>query len=232
MKQAKASILVVEDDPAILQGLQDVLVFNGYEAEGVDNGDTGLERCLAGSHDLVILDVMLPGLDGFSICRELRREKPEQAIIMLTAKGSEEDIITGFAAGADDYLSKPFSLQELLVRVEALLRRCGKKADLRKTTIHSISFDPANLVASYNDRSLTMTRREMDIVLYLYRNRERIVSKQELLKNVWHYTVIDIETRTVDIHILKLRKKIQELLGDKPFIVTVRGEGYRLEGKP
>jgi DNA-binding response OmpR family regulator len=232
MKQVKTSILVVEDDPAILQGLLDVLVFNGYHAEGVDNGDTGLKKCLEESHDLVILDVMLPGLDGFTICRELRRKKPEQAIIMLTAKGSEEDIITGFAAGADDYLSKPFSIQELLVRVEALLRRCGKKVDQKKTTIHSICFDPANLIATYNDKRIQMTRREMDIVLYLYRNRERIVSKQELLKNVWHYRVTDIETRTVDIHILKLRKKIQELLGDQPFIVTIRGEGYRLEGTP
>ena len=232
MKQVKTSILVVEDDPAILQGLLDVLVFNGYDAKGVDNGDTGLEKCLEESHDLVILDVMLPGLDGFTICRELRRKKPEQAIIMLTAKGSEEDIITGFSAGADDYLSKPFSIQELLVRVEALLRRCGKKVDQEKTTIHSICFDPANLIATYNDKRIQMTRREMDIVLHLYHNRERIVSKQELLKDVWHYRVTDIETRTVDIHILKLRKKIQELLGDQPFIVTIRGEGYRLEGTP
>jgi DNA-binding response OmpR family regulator len=230
MKQGKTSILVVEDDPAILRGLLDVLVFNGYHAEGVDKGDTGLKKCIEESYDLVILDVMLPGLDGFTICRELRKEKPEQAIIILTAKGAEEDIVTGFGAGGDDYLSKPFSIQELLVRVEALLRRCGKKIDQEKTIIHSICFDPANLIAAYNDKQVEMTRREMDIVLYLYRNRERIVSKQELLKNVWNYTVTDIETRTVDIHILKLRKKIQELLGDRPFIMTIRGEGYRLEG--
>lgn len=229
MKQGKRSILVVEDDPAILRGLLDVLVFNGYLAEGVDDGDIGLNKCIEESYDLVILDVMLPGVDGFTICRALHKKKPDQAIIMLTAKGSEKDIITGFAAGADDYLSKPFSLQELLVRVEALLRRCGKKPDLEKITIHSICFDPANLVAACNEKRIEMTRREMDIVLYLYRNRERIVSKQELLKDVWHYTVTDIETRTVDIHILKLRKKIQELIGTQPFIVTIRGEGYRLE---
>jgi two-component system response regulator RegX3 len=232
MNQVKTSILVVEDDPAILQGLLDVLVFNGYHAEGVDHGDTGLAKSIGEPHDLVILDVMLPGVDGFTICRELRRKKPEQAIIILTAKGSEEDIVTGFAAGADDYLSKPFSLRELLVRVDALLRRCGKKPDMEKTTVNSICFDPANLTAERGDKKITMTRREMDIVLYLFRNRERIVSKQELLKNVWNYTVTDIETRTVDIHILKLRKKIQELLGAQPFIVTIRGEGYRLESKP
>jgi len=232
MQQPKTSILVVEDDPAILRGLLDVLVFHGYRAEGADNGDAGLEKSIGEAHDLVILDVMLPGVDGFTICRKLRQEKPEQAIIILTAKGSEEDIITGFSAGADDYVSKPFSIQELLVRVEALLRRCGKKSVLEKTTIHSICFDPANLTAAYNDGLVAMTRREMDIILYLFRNRDRIVSKQELLKHVWNYTVTDIETRTVDIHILKLRKKIKELLGDQPLILTIRGEGYRLEGSP
>ena len=226
------AILIIDDDTELCELVTEYLEDEGFNVDSVHDGVTGVERFLADEPDLVILDVMLPGLDGFTICRELRRKKPEQAIIMLTAKGSEEDIITGFAAGADDYLSKPFSIQELLVRVEALLRRCGKKVDQEKTTIHSICFDPANLVAAYNDKRIEMTRREMDIVLYLYRNRERIVSKQELLKNVWHYRVTDIETRTVDIHILKLRKKIQELLGDQPFIVTIRGEGYRLEGTP
>lgn len=230
MKQPKTSILVVEDDPAILRGLLDVLVFNGYQVEGVADGDTGLAKSIGEQYDLVILDVMLPGVDGFTICRQLRKIKPEQAIIILTAKGSEKDIVTGFSAGADDYVSKPFSIQELLVRAKALLRRCGKIYAQGKTTIHSICFDPGNLIAAHNDKLVEMTRREMDIVLYLYRNRERIVSKQELLKNVWNYTVTDIETRTVDIHILKLRKKIQKLLGDKQFITTVRGEGYRLEG--
>ena len=141
MKQVKTSILVVEDDPAILQGLLDVLVFNGYHAEGVDNGDTGLKKCIEGSHDLVILDVMLPGVDGFTICRELRKKKPEQAIIILTAKGSEEDIITGFATGGDDYLSKPFSIQELLVTWRPC---CGAAA--KNPTWKRLLFIPSVLI--------------------------------------------------------------------------------------
>ena len=229
MKRPRASILVVEDDVAILQGLLDVLVFNGYEATGVEDGGEGLQEALEGRYDLVILDVMLPTTDGFAICREIRKKKPGQAVVMLTAKGSEDDIVTGFKAGADDYVSKPFSLRELMVRVEALLRRAGKNLGDEQIHSHSIFFDGKTLMASHNDRTVELTRREMDIILYLHRHREKIVSKKELLGEVWNYADTDIETRTVDIHILKLRKKITSLVGDTPFIVTVRGEGYRLE---
>jgi two-component system response regulator RegX3 len=217
MKRPRASILVVEDDVAILQGLLDVLVFNGYEATGVEDGGEGLQEALEGRYDLVILDVMLPTTDGFAICREIRKKKPGQAVVMLTAKGSEDDIVTGFKAGADDYVSKPFSLRELMVRVEAVLRRAGKNLGDEQIHSHSIFFDGKTLMASHNDRTVELT------------HREQIVSKKELLGEVWNYADTDIETRTVDIHILKLRKKITSLVGDTPFIVTVRGEGYRLE---
>ncbi len=229
MKKPKASILVVEDDAAILQGLLDVLVFNGYEATGVEDGGEGLEKALQERHDLLILDVMLPTLDGFSICKEIRKKKPDQAIIILTAKGSEDDVVSGFRAGADDYVSKPFSLRELMVRVEALLRRAGKNLGDQQIQSHHIFFDGKKLMASHNDRFVEFTRREMDIILYLHRRKDQIVSKKELLSEVWNYADPDIETRTVDIHMLKLRKKINTLIGDTPFIVTVRGEGYRLE---
>ncbi|MFC1523339.1 response regulator transcription factor [Thermodesulfobacteriota bacterium] len=232
MHKPKAKILVVEDDQAILQGLLDVLVFNGYEAIGIEDGAQGLDRALSERFDLVLLDVMLPSMDGFTICTRIREKKPAQAVIMLTAKGAEEDILTGFKSGADDYIHKPFSLRELMVRVEAVLRRAGKNLGEVLLGIGGISFDGTHLVASCDSRSVVLTRREMDIISYLHCNRERIVSKQELLGNVWNYAVTDIETRTVDIHILKLRKKIAELIGDKPFIVTVRGEGYRLEAGP
>lgn len=178
---------------------------------------------------MVILDVMLPTTDGFAICREIRKKKPGQAVVMLTAKGSEDDVVTGFKAGADDYVSKPFSLRELMVRVEAVLRRAGKNLGDEQIHSHSIFFDGKTLMASHNDRTVELTRREMDIILYLHRHREQIVSKKDLLGEVWNYADTDIETRTVDIHILKLRKKITSLVGDTPFIVTVRGEGYRLE---
>jgi len=229
MKKPKASILVVEDDVAILHGLLDVLVFNGYVAAGVEDGAVGLRKALEERYDLIILDVMLPTLDGFSICREVRKQKSAQAIIILTAKGSEDDIVTGFKAGADDYISKPFSLRELMVRVEALLRRAGKSLGDEQIHSHGIFFDGKTLTASCDGNSVELTRREMDIVWYLCRHRDQIVSKKELLSEVWNYADTDIETRTVDIHILKLRKKIGYLIGSKPFIVTIRGEGYRLE---
>jgi DNA-binding response OmpR family regulator len=228
MKQ-KANVLVVEDDPAILNGLCDVLVFNGYNAKGVADGGEGLEEILDGAYDLVLLDVMLPTMDGFSICKQVRQKKPGQAVIMITAKGSEDDIVTGFKAGADDYVPKPFSLRELIVRVEAVLRRSGKHLGDERIECDGIVFDGKNLRAAWGENVEELTRREMDIVVYLFRNQDRIVSKKELLTEVWHYADADIETRTVDIHMLKLRKKLTALKEECNLIRTIRGEGYRLE---
>ncbi|MBI5593856.1 MAG: response regulator transcription factor [Deltaproteobacteria bacterium] len=232
MKQPKARILVVEDDPSILNGLLDVLVFNGYAAEGAADGGLGLVAALEKSHDLLLLDVMLPTLDGFSICRQVRKQKPNQAIVMITAKGSEDDVIAGFKAGADDYVSKPFSLRELMVRVEAVLRRSGKQVDGESITLFGILFDGLNLRATCGEAVLEITRREMDIIVYLFRNQQRIVSKKELLTEVWHYADAGIETRTVDIHMQKLRKKLLSLNPESTLIQTIRGEGYRLEPGP
>jgi len=228
MKNPKANILVVEDDPAIRNGLLDVLVFNGFQAAGVEDGREGLEKALHETYDLLILDVMLPSLDGFSICKKVREKKPSQGIVMLTAKGSEDDIVTGFKAGADDYVSKPFSLREMMVRVEAVLRRSGKRMGDEQVQFRDILFDGKNLIASCRDQSVELTRREMDIMIFLRRHEDRIVSKKELLTEVWGYADVNIETRTVDIHIIKLRKKITQIAGDIPVILTIRGEGYRL----
>ncbi len=229
MKQTKARILVVEDDAALLRGLLDVLVFNGYEVKGLEDGGQGLKAGLEEQYDLILLDVMLPTLDGFSICKAIRNKKPNQGIILVTAKGSEDNIITGFKAGADDYISKPFSLREVMVRIEAVLRRTGKSLNDIEIRLRDILFDGKNLKATFQDRVIELTRREMDIIDYLFRHQDRIVSKKELLIRVWHYADAKIETRTVDIHMLKLRKKISLLIGDTPFITTIRGEGYRLE---
>ncbi len=214
MKHPKAHILVVEDDAALRQGLMDVLVFNGYEVRGIADGLQALPAVLEAACDLVLLDVMLPGADGFSICREIRRRRPNQAVVMITAKGAEDDIVAGFKAGADDYIPKPFSLREQQLRL----------GDLR--------FDGQHLVAECRGRTVEITRREMDIVVYLHRHAGRIVGRRELLTEVWQYADAGIETRTVDIHVLKLRKKIAALAGDAPFITTVRGEGYRLDLAP
>ena len=226
---AALPILVVEDEDAIRQGLCDVLVFNGYAAEGIPDGSDGCQSALSGGYDLIILDVMLPGMDGFSICREIRRRRPTQPVLILTARGSEDDLVTGFSAGADDYVSKPFSLRELMVRVEALLRRSGRAPGDEQIRYAGVRFDGLNLTATFRERTAPLTRREMDIIAYLLRHRERIVSKGELLTDVWHYKDPDVETRTVDIHMLKLRKKIAALTDGSGLIQTVRGEGYRLE---
>jgi DNA-binding response OmpR family regulator len=232
MKHPKARILVVEDDAALLQGLMDVLVFNGYEVCGIAEGSKGLRAALENPCDLVLLDVMLPGLDGWSVCREIRRRRPNQAVVMITAKGAEDDVVAGFKAGADDYIPKPFSLRELMVRVEAVLRRAGKTTGEQQLELGEIRFDGHHLVAECRGRSVEITRREMDIVSYLHRHSQRIVSKKELLTEVWQYADAGIETRTVEIHMLKLRKKISAIAGDGPFITTVRGEGYRLDAAP
>ena len=231
MKHPKARILIVEDDPAILSGLIDVLLFNGFAADGIDDGGVGLETALNGGYDLVLLDVMLPTMDGFSICTALRRKKPTQPIIMITAKGAEEDVVTGFKAGADDYVSKPFSLRELMVRVEAVLRRSGKHLGDEQVHCRGLTFDGQTLQATCGDRIQELTRREMEIIVYLHRHQHRIVPKKELLTEVWHYADADIETRTVDIHMLKLRKKISLLDKEAALIETVRGEGYRWVGE-
>lgn len=229
MKQTKARILVVEDDRALLRGLLDVLVFNGYDVKGVEDGGAGLRVGLDEQFDLILLDVMLPTLDGFSICKAIRKEKPTQGIIIITAKGAEDDVVTGFKAGADDYITKPFSLREVMVRVEAVLRRTGKNLGDEEIHCRGIFFDGRNLMAQMGDQSVELTRKEMDIIIFLHRHQDRIVSKKELLTEVWHYADADIETRTVDIHLLKLRKKISALIGDTLLISTIRGEGYRLE---
>ena len=228
MPESKARILVVEDDSALLRGLLDVLVFNGFDAKGVADGAQGLACGLQDNFDLILLDVMLPSMDGFTICKKIRTKKPGQGIIMITAKGAEDDIVKGFQAGADDYIPKPFSLREVMVRIEAVLRRIGKISADQVIDIGDILFDGRNLVARSGENATELTRREMDIVAYLHRHCDRIVSKKQLLTDVWHYADADIETRTVDIHILKLRKKINGLT-DSVRISTVRGEGYRLE---
>lgn len=229
MNQRKANILVVEDDPAILNGLSDVLVFNGYGVEGAEDGEKGLAMALSGKYDLVLLDLMLPLLDGFSVCKKIRRKRPVLPIIMLTAKGAEDDVVKGFKFGADDYVSKPFSIRELMMRVEAVLRRSGKSPAQQPFEIKGVVFDALNLKAAHGDKTTELTRREMDIMAYLYQNQHRIVSKKELLSEVWQYKNPDIETRTVDIHLLKLRKKIAGITGSITLFTTVRGEGYRLE---
>jgi two-component system response regulator RegX3 len=225
-----AHILVVEDEPSILRGLCDVLAFRGYTPQGVERGDDGLRAGLENGPDLVILDIMLPGLDGFEVCRRLRAARPALPILMLTARGSEPDVLKGFRCGSDDYLTKPFSVSELLARVAALLRRSGQDVPGDATFRMGVwELDPARLRARNGEAEVELTRRELGILGLLARDAGRIVSRRQLLREVWGYPEPDrLETRTVDMHIAKLRKKFAA--AGAALIETVRGEGYRFPG--
>jgi DNA-binding response OmpR family regulator len=231
----KFKLLIVEDEEAILRGLIDLFVYHGYEVDSAKDGKEGLARAKSGGYDLIILDVMLPSLDGFSICNEIRKTSKEQPIIMLTAKTSEEDIITGLTLGADDYVAKPFSVRELVLRVESVLRRTKKAKQLQAaiTIGESWEIDSQNLTAKRikgkGAAEIELTRREVEILQFLKENSFRPVSREELLEEVWGYSrASSIETRTVDIHIAKLRRKIEENARDPKIVLTIRGEGYRL----
>lgn len=228
---AKAKILVVEDEEAILTGLRDVLVFHGFDVDSATEGLTGLNKALTGQFDLILLDVMLPGMNGFEICKQIRKTDREQAIIMLTAKTSDEDIINGLQLGADDYVAKPFSVAQLVLRIQAVLRRSQQtfEADYLIRLGNQLEIDCCNLSANTGKSTLSFTRKEMDILQYLHKHHKRPVSREELLNKLWGYAKdMDIETRTVDIHIAKLRRKIEQDPANPCFIVTVRGAGYRL----
>ena len=227
----KRRLLVVEDEEAIRTGLVDVFIFHGYEVESAADGRKGLVKALTGIFDLIILDVMLPSMNGFDICNEIRQVDREQLIIMLTAKVSDEDIVNGLKLGADDYIGKPFGVQELVLRVEAVLRRAkgSANADAVIRFDSGLEIDTRNLNGRCGTKDIAFTRREIEILQYLAAHSDRPVSRSELLSEVWGYARnLDIETRTVDIHIAKLRRKIETDAKAPRRLITVRGAGYRL----
>jgi len=225
----KPSILIVEDEETILKGLCDVFSFNNYTVDTAVNGTEGLEKALKGNYHLILLDIMLPEVDGYTICNEVRSKDRSQPIIMLTAKGDEDDIIKGLKYGADDYITKPFSIRELTARVEAVLRRSGRFLDEGQIiTWETLTIDPQNLTLKNGDQELELTRREVEILNFLITNDARPVSRQELLKEVWGYNNTDLDTRTVDIHMAKLRKKLEVDPQNPQWVLTIRGEGYKI----
>ncbi len=225
----KPKILIVEDEVAIRVGLIDVFVFHGFEVDSTENGEEGLRKALSGLYDMILLDVMLPGMNGFDICAAIRQQDRHQPVIMLTAKSNDEDIVQGLTLGADDYVAKPFSVSQLVLRVQAVLRRAGI-GELQQRQIalqNGLLVDTENLNIVESD--VVFTRREMDVLQYLFRQSDRPVSREELLVKVWGYASdMEIETRTVDIHIAKLRRKIEKDVANPDTIITVRGAGYRL----
>jgi len=236
-----ARILVVEDEANLAQGLLFNLRAEGHEARVASDGEAALEAIQSGNFDAVILDVMLPGRDGFSIASTLRAEGNYVPVLMLTARGRPEDIVKGFAAGADDYLPKPFDLGVLLARLNGLLRRMSwpreataKPATEEETAAfafagHRIDFDALELHSP--DRLIRLTLMEADLLRYLVRNRERIVSRKELLEQVWHVRE-DTDTRAIDNFIVRLRRYIEEDPAAPRHLQTVRGVGYRFVPNP
>lgn len=230
MVKEKTRILIVEDEDNIRAGISDVLAYHGYAPATAATGEEGLEKALVGNFAMILLDVMLPGLNGFEICRKVRESKPQQAILMLTAKGSEDDVVEGFQSGADDYVTKPFSIRELVARIEALLRRSSKLGDDDEVfAFGRWKIDRPNRQARSEDGVQELTEREVDLLTVFMREKGRIVSRRSLLQEVWGMAnVNDVYTRTVDMHIAKLRKKIDG--ESESTIETVRGAGYRFKG--
>jgi len=228
--QRKPNILIVEDEEAIRTGLIDVLVYHGFLTDIAEEGINGLKKALSGKYDLILLDVMLPGMNGFEICQRIREQDREQPVIMLTAKNTDEDIIQGLQMGADDYVAKPFSIAQLVLRIQAVLRRSKLGINTANTiALNDTDYiDVQNMSGCCNGQTIAFTRKEMDVIQHLYANTERPVSRDELLSKLWGYDKhMDIETRTVDIHIAKIRRKIESDPSNPRYLVTVRGAGYR-----
>jgi DNA-binding response OmpR family regulator len=224
-------VILIEDEPAIRDGLQNLFVFHGYRVSAFSDGLTGLSAALGENAHLVILDVMLPGKNGFDVCQEIRLAKPTLPIIMLTAKTSEDDIINGLKLGADDYIPKPFSLRILLTKAESLIRRESRGLENETLLVGNWRISGRNLEAIdiENKTKVELTSREIEILQFLVSRGGDSKTREELLSNVWGYRdASDIETRTVDIHIAKLRKKIERDPKNPTCILTVRGRGYRL----
>jgi DNA-binding response OmpR family regulator len=221
-------ILLVEDEPAMRRGLKDNLEVEGYEVDIAADGTKGLQALVEQRYSLAILDVMLPGMSGFDVCKKAREQGINVPILMLTAKGQEIDKVVGLELGADDYMTKPFSLRELLARVKALLRRAeGTSGATGGTiTLGSVKVDFDAYTASRDGVSLPMTPKEVDVLHYFWQNRNKTVSRDDLLNKVWGYDA-SVTSRTVDNFILKLRQKIEIDPANPKYIITIHGVGYK-----
>lgn len=227
-------ILIVEDNPDLAYGLRTGLEIEGYEVSVAEDGETGLERARAWTPDLVMLDLMLPGMDGYRVLRTLREGGSDVPVLILTARGEEADKVLGFRLGADDYVTKPCGVLELLARVGALLRRSriseqrtGATADGMER-FGSVEINPASRTVTREGIPVALSPKEFDLLLALVRRRGAVASRVELLREVWGHRV-EVMTRTVDIHIAELRRKLEADPSEPRHILTVWKAGYRLE---
>jgi two-component system, OmpR family, alkaline phosphatase synthesis response regulator PhoP len=223
------TILVIEDDPAIRRGLVDALAFAGYRPLEAADGVQGRSRAVTVDCDLVLLDLVLPGADGLEILAVIRAARPTLPVIIMTARGGEDDRTRGLELGADDYVVKPFSIKELVARVAAVLRRSAERpADVHRVAIPGGRIDLERSEVVYDSGGRTdLTERDREVVRYLAANAGRTVSREEILTRVWRIDPDRVETRTVDMHIARLREKLAAPGQSAPVIETVRGKGYR-----
>jgi len=227
----KNKILIIEDEIDLVEGLKLNLADEGYVLDWAFDGTEGLHKALEESPDLIILDIMLPEMDGLEVCRQLRQKGVGIPIIMLTAKGKEIDRVVGLEIGADDYVTKPFSVRELLARIKAHLRRADRELkDIQKIySFGNVEIDFAHFKVRCKGKELDLTSLEMEILKYLIAHRGEVVSRNDLLDKIWGYESFPT-TRTIDNHILKLRKKIEEDPAHPKYIFSVYGTGYRFMG--
>jgi len=221
-------ILLVEDEPGVSLTVTDLLEAESYHVETAMDGITGLAKASSGDYDAIILDVMLPGKSGFDVCKELRQQGCDTAILMLTAKTQVVDRVVGLKLGADDYLAKPFDPSELLARVESLLRRIPKKKRIpvERFEFGNVTADFASGQVQKNGEPVTMAAKELQLLRYLVDRRGTVVSRDELLQNVWEYQA-EVSSRTIDVHVAWLRQKLEDNPQSPQHIHTVRGVGYR-----
>lgn len=223
-----SKILIVEDEMSMRIGLKDNLEFEGYAVEIAEDGAQGLEMITNENYDLVLLDVMLPKMSGFDVCKTVRSKNIKTPIIMLTAKGEEIDKVLGLEIGADDYITKPFSLRELMARIKAVLRRYSSDSEPEKIVqLGKIKLDFHTYNAWEDDAPVALTHKEFEILRYFWENKNKTISRSQLLEDVWGYEQ-DITTRTIDNFILKLRQKIEDNPSHPKYIITVHGIGYKL----
>ena len=222
------TILVVEDDAAIRQGIVDAIAFAGYTPLEAPDGHKGLARAMDAECDLILLDLVLPGPDGLEILKAVRKERPTLPVIILTARGEERDRIKGLRLGADDYVVKPFSVKELLARVEAVLRRSPERPDeVAKVKFRGGVADLARReVRLDGGKREELTDREVTLLRYLAANPGRAISRDEILTRIWRLDPRGIDTRTIDMHVARLREKLRDDPDEPAIILTVRGVGY------
>ena len=229
-ERAMPRVLIVEDDEAMAVALRDGFTYEGYDVRTATDGAAGLKMASEGAHDLIILDVMLPKMNGLDVCRKIRRGGNNVPVIMLTARGQEIDKVLGLKTGADDYVTKPFSFLELMARVEAVLRRSSGYAEtLEQYRFGDVEIDFKRSEAHKAGQPITLSPREFKLMSFLIEHRGEVLTRERLLDAVWGYENVPF-TRTVDMHIAKLRKKVEDKPHEPDYIITVHRMGYKFTG--